>query len=81
MKQVELYNKWRPLVPDEYKDAICPKPSDAILEVVKKERAEKKKKIVQKDAVKWILRNARVRSFWKMYKRTVIVFHGNYLLC
>ena len=49
IKQVELYKNWRPLVPDEYKDAICPKPSDAILEVVKKERAEKKKKkIVQK---------------------------------
>ena len=50
IKQVELYKNWRPLVPDEYKDAICPKPSDTILEVVKKERAEKKKKkIAQKN--------------------------------
>ena len=44
MKQVELYRKWRPLVPEEFRDEICPKPSDQILEIVKKERSEKLQK-------------------------------------
>ena len=43
IKQVELYKKWRPLLPEEYADEICPKPPDSILEMVKNERAEKQK--------------------------------------
>ena len=43
IKQVELYTKWRHLLPDEYKDIMCPKPDDNILLRVKKERSEKAK--------------------------------------
>ena len=43
IKQVELYKKWRPLVPEEYADEICPKPSDSVFEMVKNERSEKQK--------------------------------------
>ena len=51
IKQVELYQKWRPLVPEEFADKICPKPPDSILETVKNERAEKKaKKAPKKNA-------------------------------
>ena len=51
IKQVELYQKWRPLVPEEFADEICPKPPDSILETVKNERAEKKaKKAPKKNA-------------------------------
>ena len=59
IKQVELYTKWRPLVPDEYKDSICPKPHESVFEMVKKDKAEKrtakevtKKKAQKKDAKK-----------------------------
>ena len=41
IKQVELYKKWGPVVPEEYRDEICPKPSDYILELVKKGRSQK----------------------------------------
>ena len=43
IKQVDLYQKWRPLVPNEYADEICPKPPDSVLAMVKNERAEKQK--------------------------------------
>ena len=32
MKQVDLYFKFRPFVPDEYKDNICPKPPDDVIQ-------------------------------------------------
>ena len=59
IKQVELYTKWWPLVPDEYTDDICPKPHESVFEMVKKDKAEKrtakevtKKKAQKKDAKK-----------------------------
>ena len=43
IKQVELYLKWRPLLPDEYKDEMCPKPSDQVMEKVKNDKKDKAK--------------------------------------
>jgi hypothetical protein len=31
IKQVELYNKFRPFVPHDFWEATCPKPSDEVL--------------------------------------------------
>ena len=42
IKQVDLYEKWGPLVPAQFRDEICPKPSDKIIKSVKKERKEKR---------------------------------------
>ena len=44
IKQVELYSKWRPLIPEKYRDITCPKPSDEIIESIKSEKREKVKK-------------------------------------
>ena len=54
IKQCELYNEWRKIVPDEFKDITCPRPSDEVLNKVRKERNEKatrknKKKKVRKE--------------------------------
>jgi hypothetical protein len=44
IKQVELYTKWRKFVPSQYRDIICPKPSDDVLGGrVKTDRAVKAK--------------------------------------
>ena len=43
IKQVELYSKFRKFVPEEFRDEICPKPSDHVLEKIKKDRSEKTK--------------------------------------
>ena len=42
IKQVDLYEKWGPLVPLEFRDEICPKPSDKIINSVKEERKTKR---------------------------------------
>ena len=42
IKQVDLYEKWGPLVPVQFRDEICPKPSDKILKSVKEERKAKR---------------------------------------
>jgi len=48
IKQVELYKKYRPFVPPEVADIICPKPSDEALRAYEKDKdareAEKKRK-------------------------------------
>ena len=41
IKHVDLYHKWGPLIPEEFRDDICPKPSDKIIKSVKDERKEK----------------------------------------
>ena len=41
IKQVELYSKWGPLLPEEDCLITCPKPKDNIIEMVKKEKATK----------------------------------------
>jgi hypothetical protein len=35
IKQCELYLKWRPFAPGEFKDQICSKPSKEVLEKIK----------------------------------------------
>ena len=42
IKQVDLYEKWGPLVPAQFRDEICPKPSDKIIKSVKEERKAKR---------------------------------------
>ena len=42
-KEVELFTKWRPLVPMEFQDITCPRPSDEIMAMVKNEIYEKRK--------------------------------------
>ena len=41
IKQVELFCKWRPLLPDYARDITCPKASDEVMESVKACRKEK----------------------------------------
>ena len=41
IKQVDLYEKWGPLVPAQFRDEICPKPSNKIIKSVKEERKAK----------------------------------------
>ena len=50
MKQVDLYKKWRPLLPAEFQDITCPKPAEKTINQIKdvqkdknKERQERKK--------------------------------------
>ena len=58
IKQVELYTKWRPLLPEIYKDEMCPKPDGIIMEKVKNDKKlkakakvnEKKKDVVEKSS-------------------------------
>ena len=44
IKQVELWSKWRPLIPEEFRDITCPKPCDKIIASIKVEKREKLKK-------------------------------------
>ena len=41
IKQVELWKNWRQYVPDPYKDSICPKPTEDVLEKIKREKSKK----------------------------------------
>jgi len=41
IKQVELWSKFRKFVPPEFQDEICPRPSDEVLENIKKNRSQK----------------------------------------
>ena len=43
IKQVELYTKWRKLLPDQFQEDTCPKPTAEILNKVKKDKAKKAK--------------------------------------
>jgi hypothetical protein len=43
IKQMELYVNYRKLVPEAFWDALCPKPSDEVLQKHKKERNVKLK--------------------------------------
>ena len=42
IKQVDIYHKWGPLVSEEFRDDICPKPSNTIIKYVKDERKAKR---------------------------------------
>ena len=43
IKQVELWKKWGPLLPESAREVTCPKPSDEIIESIKKSNWEKSK--------------------------------------
>jgi hypothetical protein len=49
IKQVELYTKYRPLVPEMYRDELCPTPSDEILKRIAKQKDDKRKSKRSKD--------------------------------
>ena len=42
IKQVDLYEKWGPLVPEEFRNDICAKPPEAIIATVKEARKAKR---------------------------------------
>jgi hypothetical protein len=41
IKQVELWKKWGPLLPEEFRGITCPKPSDEIIASIKERNKEK----------------------------------------
>jgi hypothetical protein len=41
IKQVELYKKWRPFIPSQFRDEIYPRPSDEVIASVKNDRNKK----------------------------------------
>ena len=48
IKAVELYTKWRPILPSWARNVTCPKPTDAVLQKVKLSRSVKIKERTQK---------------------------------
>ena len=42
IKQIELATKWRPLVPKEFHDDVCPIPPKALLDKFKEDKSTKK---------------------------------------
>ena len=44
IKQVELYQKWGPLLPKEAREITCPRPSDEIINKVKGDKTKKGKR-------------------------------------
>jgi len=48
IKLVEMYTKWREFIPPMYQDDLCPKPSDEIIESVKKKRNQKSREYQKK---------------------------------
>jgi hypothetical protein len=50
IKQVELWKKFRPFVPRQYWDELCPRPSDEAIAQVKDNTAQKRKHKVGKKA-------------------------------
>ena len=45
IKKIEMYKKWREIVPIEYWEEICPKPSHELLTIQSKELNEKQQKM------------------------------------
>ena len=43
IKKVGVFTKWREIIPDQYQEAIRPRPSDDILNEIKKNIAKKAK--------------------------------------
>jgi hypothetical protein len=41
IKQVELWKKWGPFIPEDEREELCPKPPDDIIKEVASERAGK----------------------------------------
>jgi hypothetical protein len=44
IKQVELWSKWAPLIPEDVRHITCPKPSDEVIASIKSDNREKSKK-------------------------------------
>ena len=56
IKQVELFQKWRPLLPKEKRDITCPKPSEDVMTKVRNDKRAKaatvkKRKMLDNDGV------------------------------
>jgi hypothetical protein len=49
IKQCEMFNKWRPLIPATFQDVLCSKPLQSILDAEKKIKQEKAKLRKQKE--------------------------------
>jgi hypothetical protein len=43
-KLVELYKKWWPFVPSQFRDEICPRPSDEVIASAENNRSKKARK-------------------------------------
>ena len=43
IKQVDLFKKWRPFIPVQFQDEICPEPSPEVMTQVAKERNQKRR--------------------------------------
>ena len=41
-KQCEMYFKWRPMIPEEYREELCPRPSDEAIERHRKYKEDKR---------------------------------------
>ena len=52
IKQWELWKKWRPFVPGPYQDILCPKPSAAVCDKMKKKGQEASKRAQDKQKEK-----------------------------
>jgi hypothetical protein len=50
IKQVKLWKKFRPFVPQWYWDELCPRPSDEVIAQVKDDKSQKRKHKVGKKA-------------------------------
>ena len=44
IKQVELFTKFRPLIPEEFREELCPRPPDNVLAKISSDRREKGRK-------------------------------------
>jgi len=52
-KQKDLYDKVRKFVPDQYKDQICPKPPDNIVEDVRNLKRKRKERVKEDNNIKY----------------------------
>eukprot|EP00957_Ditylum_brightwellii_P178691 13610829-Ditylum_brightwellii.AAC.1 len=47
IKQVELWKKWGPLIPEEYRTDTCPKPLNEVINSIKESNREKSKMLTK----------------------------------
>ena len=52
IKQWELWHKWRPFVPLQFQDVLCPKPSAEVFDIMKKSNKDKSAKAAEVRASK-----------------------------
>ena len=82
-KQVELYQKWRHLLPEEDRDITCPKPTaeveTSVKEIIKKKQKEKqkeKKKVSQSTEKKTVVSKKVVGKTKKKSAATIVTSKG-----